>query len=71
MLPKVENPIPETIDLGTILGLAGAGGVLLLVVGTMLGLPDRQRDAWARWGTAAGFVAGLLIYFVLLFIQLL
>jgi hypothetical protein len=70
VLPKVENPIPDTIGLGAIFTAAGAGGVLLLVLAIMLGLPDTQRDAWGRHGMAGGFVFGSAAYLLALVVQL-
>lgn len=71
MLPRVEDPVPETIGLGTIFSVAGAGGVLLLVLAAMLGLPDRRRDAWGRRGMTVGFIVGLAVYLIALLVQLL
>jgi hypothetical protein len=71
VLPKVENPIPDTIGLGAIFSLAGAGGVLSLVIATLLGFPDRQRDAWSRWGMALGFAIGSGVYLISLLAQVL
>jgi hypothetical protein len=71
MLPKVENPIPETIGLGTIFSAAGAGGVLMLIVATTLGLPDQERDALVRNGIVVGFVGASCLYLLALLNQLL
>jgi len=71
VLPNVENPIPDTIGLGSIFSAAGAGGVLLLVLATVLELPDTRRDAWGRLGIALGFIFGSTIYLVALVDQLL
>ncbi|HSS04964.1 MAG TPA: hypothetical protein VLK89_07240 [Solirubrobacterales bacterium] len=59
------------MGLGTIIGFAGAGGVISLVLATVLGLPDKQRDAWRRGGLAAGFALGIAIYLVALLGQIL
>jgi len=69
-LPRVEDPIPDAIGLGTIFSAAGAGGVLLLVLASLVGLPDRQRDAWGRKGMVGGFLVGSLLYLVALVAQL-
>lgn len=62
IFPRVEDPFPDTIGLGTIFGAAGAGGVLLLVFASMLGLSERERDAWTRRGVSLGFATGALFY---------
>ena len=71
MLPKVENPIPETIGLGMIFSVAGAFGVFGLVLASTLRLPDAQRDAWSRRGMAAGFAVGSALYLAALLAQIL
>lgn len=70
MFPEVENPIPETIGLGSIFSAAGAGGVLLLVVAILLGHADTRRDAWSRLGMLGGFIVGLGFYLMALLAQL-
>jgi hypothetical protein len=62
LLPRVEDPIPDTIGMGIIFSMAGAGGVVMLVLGSMLGLSAAELDAWARRGVSTGFVAGALFY---------
>jgi hypothetical protein len=69
-LPRVEDPIPDTIGLGAIFSAAGAGGILLLVLASLVGLPDTQRDAWGRKGMVGGFLVGSLLYVVALAAQL-
>jgi hypothetical protein len=71
VLPEVENPVPHMIGLGSIFNTAGAGGVLSLVLATMLNKPDTRRDAWCRAGITAGFVWGAGIYLLSLLNQLL
>jgi hypothetical protein len=71
MLPKVEHPIPETIGLETIVGIAVTANVLLIVLTTILRLPQTQRESWVRWATVGGFVIGAVIYFSTLLLQLL
>jgi len=71
LLPQVEDPIPSTIGLGAIFSAAGAGGILLFVLASFVGLPDAQRDAWGRRGMVGGFVVGSLLYMVALATQLL
>jgi hypothetical protein len=69
-LPRVEDPIPDTIGLGAIFSAAGVGGVLLLVLASLVGLPDTQRDAWGRKGMVGGFLVGSLLYVIALAAQL-
>ena len=69
-LPRVEDPIPDTIGLGAIFSAAGAGGILLLALASLVGLPDTQRDAWGRKGMVGGLLVGSLLYVVALAAQL-
>ncbi|HEX5375945.1 MAG TPA: hypothetical protein VFW48_07280 [Solirubrobacterales bacterium] len=62
ILPRVEDPIPDTIGIGALFGAAGAGGVLAVVAGSMLGVSDAQQNRWARAGVSFGFAAGAIIY---------
>lgn len=71
MLPKVENPIPETIGLGTVIALGAAMGMSALVIAIVLRFPDAQRDTWSRLGLAGGFLFGLVFYLTALVAQLL
>jgi NADH:ubiquinone oxidoreductase subunit 6 (subunit J) len=71
VLPRVENPIPETIGLGTIISIAGALGVASVFLATILGLPNSQKERWGMWGTTMGFLAGLAFYMIALLAQLL
>jgi hypothetical protein len=65
-LPKVEDPIPDTIGVGLIFSAAGAGGVIGLVAGSLIGLTENELDTWTRRGVSLGFAAGVLIYLVAL-----
>jgi hypothetical protein len=49
LLPRVEDPIPDMIGVGFIFSMAGAGGVVMLVFGSMLGLPVAELDAVSAW----------------------
>lgn len=62
LLPRVEDPIPDTIGMGIIFSMAGAGGVIMLVLGSVLGVSAAELDAWARRGVSMGFAAGVLFY---------
>ncbi len=61
-LPQAEDPIPDTIGVGVMFGLAGAGGVLAVVVGSILGISDSRQNRWARLGVSFGFALGALLY---------
>ncbi len=71
ILPRVEDPIPDTIGVGALFSAAGAGGVLAVVAGSMLGISDGQQNRWARMGVSLGFVAGAVVYAIALVGQLL
>lgn len=71
LLPRVEDPIPDMIGVGFIFSTAGAGGVVMLVFGSMLGLSAAELDAWTRRGVCMGFVAGALFYAAALLGQIL
>jgi hypothetical protein len=71
LLPRVEDPIPDTIGVGIIFSMAGAGGVVMLVLGSMLEMSAADLDAWARRGVYMGFIAGALFYAAALIGQLL
>lgn len=66
-LPRVEDPIPETIGFGSIVFAAGAGGVVAGVVYARS--PAAQRDEAVRKGGLWGFWIGLLLYLLALFAQ--
>jgi hypothetical protein len=60
LLPRVENPWPETIGLGFPLSTAGAGGVL---AGVLFNEADpRRRDRATRLGAFTGFWLGAVAY---------
>jgi hypothetical protein len=71
LLPRVEDPIPDTIGVGFIFSMAGAGGVVMLVFGSMLGMSAAELDAWARRGVSIGFMAGAFLYAAALVEQIL
>jgi hypothetical protein len=71
VLPEVENPIPETIGLDTIIAIGAAAGMVCLVFAIALRLPDRRTDAVSKLGVAAGFALGSLFYLAALVVQLL
>jgi hypothetical protein len=70
VFPEVENPIPETIGLGTIFSAAGAAGILALVLAVMLGQPDTRRNKWVMRGTLSGFALASAFYALALLVQL-
>jgi hypothetical protein len=69
--PRAEDPIPDTIGVGALFSLAAAGGVLAVVVGSVLGVSDSRQNRWARKGVSLGFVLGALLYGAALLGQLL
>jgi hypothetical protein len=71
VLPKVENPVPETIGLDTIIAIGAAVGMVCLVLSIALRLPDRRTDALSKLGIAVGFAFGSLFYLFALIVQLL
>lgn len=70
-LPRAEDPIPDTIGVGVLFSLAAAGGVLAVVVGSVLGVSDSRQNRWARVGVSLGFALGTLLYGAALLGQLL
>jgi hypothetical protein len=71
LLLRVEDPISDTIGTGVLFSLAGAGGVLAVVVGSMFGISDSQQNQWVRLGVSFGFALGALLYGTALIGQLL
>lgn len=67
-LPEVEDPIPDKIGLGSLVALAGAGGMLGGI--WKLGAPPRKRERAISWGSLAGFSIGVGIYVLLLLVQI-
>jgi len=59
LLPRVEDPIPDTIGIGVLFSLAGAGGVIAVVFGSVLGISDSQQNRWVRLGVSFGFASEL------------
>lgn len=66
--PEVEDPIPDRIGFGTIVGLAGAGGIFVGVLGGMV--RPRKRERYASIGTLIGFCLGVVLYGLSLLAQL-
>jgi hypothetical protein len=67
--PEVEDPIPDKIGLGSIIGLAGACGLLAGVVSMIIRPGKRER--FAAVGTFAGCCLGICLYAISLLVQLL
>jgi hypothetical protein len=56
-LPRVEDPIPDTIGIDTVFAIAGAGGTIGAVLGSFTKLRSRKRTR--EWWTTAGLIGGL------------
>lgn len=67
-LPEVEDPIPDRIGLDSIVGLAGAGGILIGTIGAVVW--PRKRERLAGIGTLVGLCLGVVLYALSLFVQL-
>ena len=66
--PEVESPIPERIGLGSIVGLAGAVGLLAGILSVLM--RSQKRERFVSIGTLVGFCIGAVLYALSLFIQL-
>jgi hypothetical protein len=67
ILPRVEDPWPDTIGLGFPFAIAGAIGVLASVV--YADAEEDRRDRAIRAGGLMGFRIGAAIYVISLVIQ--
>jgi hypothetical protein len=67
VLPRVEDPWPDTIDLGFLVLTATAGMVLAGVAFTRA--TQERRENALRWGLFLGFLVGAVFYFVALVTQ--
>jgi hypothetical protein len=68
ILPRVENPLSESIGLGFPFALAGAGGVLGGVVHAKAS--PAMRDRAIIQGGLVGFSFGVAVYLLALAVQL-
>lgn len=66
--PEVEDPIPERIGLDSIVGLAGAGGILIGAIGAVVW--PRKRERFVGIGTFGGLCLGVVLYALSLLAQL-
>ncbi|MGN6256243.1 MAG: hypothetical protein ACTHN3_00625 [Solirubrobacterales bacterium] len=66
--PEVEDPIPDKIGFASIVGFAGAGGVLAVVFNVVV--RPRRRDWVISFGTFIGFCVGVVLYGLSLLAQL-
>jgi hypothetical protein len=67
--PEVESPIPDRIGFDTIVGLAGAFGVVGGVLSAIAW--PRRREQFISGGTLIGFCIGTGFYALSLIIQVL
>lgn len=67
--PEVEDPLPEKIGIDSIVGYAGAGGVLAIVLSVVW--RQQGREWLISLGTFAGFCFGVALYGLSLLAQLL
>jgi hypothetical protein len=50
------------MGVGVLFSLSGAGGVLAVVVGSILGISDSRQNRWTRVGVSLGFALGTVLY---------
>jgi len=67
LLPRVEDPWPETIDLGFPFAMAAAGCVLAGAVFFLAA--EKKRERAIKLGGFLGFSLGSVFYFASLLIQ--
>jgi len=67
LLPRVENPWPESIGLELPIVMAGVGGVVANVL--YASASKAQRDGAVRYGGLGGFGVGTLFYLLSLLDQ--
>jgi len=67
VLPRVEDPWPDTIDLGLPFHMAAAGCVLAGVVCFLAA--EEKRERAIKLGGFFGFSLGSVLYFVSLLVQ--
>lgn len=67
-LPRVEDPIPDRIGLGTVFACVGIGGAFAGVVCSAAS--NTRRDRAIKWGGVLGFAAGACLYVLSLVAQL-
>jgi hypothetical protein len=67
VVPRVEDPLPETIGIPAVFALAGAGGVLASIF--CAGSPQAKHDRWVRRGGVIGFGVGFALYLIAVVVQ--
>lgn len=67
LLPRVEDPWPDTIGLDFLLTTSGAGGLLAGLVGAAAG--SKRPERAILWGNLFGFLMGAAFYFMALLAQ--
>jgi hypothetical protein len=67
ILPRVEDPIPDRIGLGTLLAWAGFGGAIAGILYSAAS--NSRRDEAIKWGGVLGFAVAASLYLVSLIVQ--
>jgi hypothetical protein len=67
IIPRVENPLPDTIGLELPFATAAAGGVLATVL--FANAPQSRRDWQVRRLGLLGFYLGVVVYVITLAVQ--
>jgi len=67
ILPRVEDPIPDRIGIGTVFACVGFGGAIAGVAYSAAS--NAERDRAIRLGGLLGFLGGAGLYLVSLMVQ--
>jgi hypothetical protein len=67
LLPRIEDPWPDAIDLGFPVATATAGGVLGGLF--FAAATSERRELAIKWGGVIGFFVGSALYLISLLVQ--